>query len=183
MFKDSQVDEQVTIKCLSLKAKNYSLKCNSKTSLRKLERSQRHFWGDVSDQSPGRRLQSISRETSLINLPGDLSEICKSALFEMSLRRSMGRLRDASEMHPCPLRRTSLTNFAIFNIFDIFNIFKQSLTSLTNLTHLRKTSLTNFPGDISEICISVFFEMSLRRCMRRLRDASEMHPCRLGIQS
>ena len=35
-------------------------------------------------------------------------------------------------------------------------------------------------GDAFEICKSVLFEMSLRRCMRRLRDASEMYPCRLG---
>ena len=39
----------------------------------------------------------------------------------------------------------------------------------------------NLPGDVSEICKSALFEMSLRRCMRRPRDASEIHPCRLGI--
>ena len=65
-------------KYLSLKAKNYNLRCNSKTSLRK-------------------------PETSLINLPGDVSEICKSGLFEMSLRRCMRRLKDPSEMHPLRL--------------------------------------------------------------------------------
>ena len=37
-------------------------------------------------------------------------------------------------------------------------------------------------GDVHKICKSALFEMSLRRCMRRLRDASEMHPCRLGSQ-
>ena len=48
-----------------------------------------------------RDLRDVSEETSLIYLTGDVSEICKSALFEMSLRRSMKRLRDASVMHQC----------------------------------------------------------------------------------
>ena len=39
-------------------------------------------------------------DTSLINLPGDVSEICKWTLFEMSLRRCMRRLKEALEMHP-----------------------------------------------------------------------------------
>ena len=50
-----------------------------------------------------RDLRDVSEETSLIHLTGDVSEICKSAFFEMSLRRCMRRLRDASEMHPCRL--------------------------------------------------------------------------------
>ena len=50
-----------------------------------------------------RDLRDVSEETSLIYLTGDVSEICKSALFEMSLRRCMRRLRDASVMHPCRL--------------------------------------------------------------------------------
>ena len=41
-------------------------------------------------------------------------------------------------------------------------------------------SLIKLLADVSEICKSALFEMSLRRCMRRLKDASEMHPCRLG---
>ena len=86
MFKDLQVDKQVAKKCFSLKAMNCSLKLNSKTSLRKPD-----------------DLRDISKETSLINLPGGVSETCKSALFKMSLRRCMRRLRDASEMHPSPL--------------------------------------------------------------------------------
>ena len=49
------------------------------------------------------QLKDASEETSLINLQGDVSEIYKSALFQMSLRRCMRRLRDASEMHPFPL--------------------------------------------------------------------------------
>ena len=39
----------------------------------------------------------------------------------------------------------------------------------------------NLPWDVSEIRKSAVFEMSLRRCMRRLKDASEMHPRRLGF--
>ena len=48
-------------------------------------------------------------------------------------------------------------------------------------TSQRKASLINLPGDVSEIGKSALFEMSLRHCMRRLRDASEMHSCPLGI--
>ena len=69
------IDEQY----LSLKDKNYSFRCNSKASVREPERSH------------------------LIDLPEDVSEICKSALFEMTLRCCMRRLKDASEMHPCRL--------------------------------------------------------------------------------
>ena len=42
-----------------MKAKNYSLRCNSETSLRKSGRSQRRLWGDVFNQSPGRRLRDL----------------------------------------------------------------------------------------------------------------------------
>ena len=59
--------------------------------------TQRRLWENLRD------LRDVSEETSLINLPGDVSEICKSALFEMSLRRCMRRLNDAFEMHPCRL--------------------------------------------------------------------------------
>ena len=45
----------------------------------------------------------ISEEMSLISLPEDVSETCKSAPFEMSLWRCMRRLKDASEMQPCQL--------------------------------------------------------------------------------
>ena len=50
-----------------------------------------------------RDLEDVSEETSLIHLQGDVSEICKSSLFEISLRRCMRRLKDASKMHLCPL--------------------------------------------------------------------------------
>ena len=42
-----------------MNAKNYSLRCNSKKSLRKPERSQRLLWGDVFNQSQGRRLRDV----------------------------------------------------------------------------------------------------------------------------
>ena len=60
------LDEQ----CLSLKAKNYSL----------ADVTQRRLWENLRD------LRDVSEETSLINLQGDVSEICKSALFETSQR-------------------------------------------------------------------------------------------------
>ena len=51
-----------------------------------------------------RDLRDISEETFLINQsPGNVSGICKSALFEMSLIRCVRRLKDAFEMHPCRL--------------------------------------------------------------------------------
>ena len=50
---------------------------------------------DVSEKDL-RDLRDVSQEKSLIHLTGDISKICKSALFEMSLRRCMRRLRDAS---------------------------------------------------------------------------------------
>ena len=59
--------------------------------------TQRRLWENLRD------LRDVSQETSLINLPGDVSKIWKLALFEMYLRRSMRRLRNASEMHPCSL--------------------------------------------------------------------------------
>ena len=54
---------------------------------------------DVS-QKKVKYLRDVSEEASLINLPGEVSEICKSALFEMSRRCCTRRLKDASEMHP-----------------------------------------------------------------------------------
>ena len=50
------------------------------------------------------QLKDVSEKTSLINPQEDVSEICKSALFDMSLRRYVRRLKDASKMHPCQLR-------------------------------------------------------------------------------
>ena len=63
---------------VSLKAKNYSLRCNSKTSLRKPERSQRRLWEDVFNQSSGRCLRDLQ-----IGPFWDVSEM----LYETSQRR------------------------------------------------------------------------------------------------
>ena len=60
-----------------MKAKNYCLWCNSKTSPRKPERSQRCLWGDVFNQSPGRRLRDFQ-----ISPLWDVSEM----LYEKSQR-------------------------------------------------------------------------------------------------
>ena len=43
-----------------------------------------------------RDLRDVSEETPLISLTGEISEFCKSALFEVSLRRCMRRLKHAS---------------------------------------------------------------------------------------
>ena len=57
---------------------------------------------------------------------------------------------------------------------------------LENLRDLRdvseEISLNSLLGAVLETCKSAFFETSLRHCMRRLRDASDMHPCRLGYK-
>ena len=50
-----------------------------------------------------RDLRDVSGETSLLNLPEDVSEIVKSPLFEISLGHCIRRLRHASEMYPCRL--------------------------------------------------------------------------------
>ena len=55
-----------------------------------------------------RDLTYISEETSLISLLGDVAVICKSTLFEMSLRRCMRRLKDESDMHPCRIGKLSV---------------------------------------------------------------------------
>ena len=59
IFEDTQVDQQVAKKCLSLKVTNYTLRCNSDTSLRKPERSQRRLPGDVFSTSRRRRLRDL----------------------------------------------------------------------------------------------------------------------------
>ena len=73
---------------------------------------------EISEMSLRTRLQYISPETSLIYLTGDVSEICKSAPFEMSLRRCMRRLRDVSDMNPCRLschiKYADLSNGGLF---------------------------------------------------------------------
>ena len=82
----TQVDQQVAKKRLSLKVTNCTLRCDSETSLRRPERSQRRLRGNVINTSHQRRLRDL-----------------QIALFEMSLRLCMRSLRDASEMHPCQL--------------------------------------------------------------------------------
>ena len=54
---------------------------------------------EINELQPQIQLRDISEETYLIHLAGDISEIFKLALFEMSVRRYMRHLRDASEMH------------------------------------------------------------------------------------
>ena len=50
-----------------------------------------------------RDLRDVSDETFLLNLTGDVSEIVKSTLFEISLRHFIRRLTHTSEMYPCRL--------------------------------------------------------------------------------
>ena len=66
-----------------MKTKNYSLS----------DGTQRRPWENLRD------LRDVSDETSLTNLQQDVSEICKSALFETSLRRLWDAVWDVSEMH------------------------------------------------------------------------------------
>ena len=68
-------------------------------SITVLDVTWRRLWENLRD------LRVVSKEMSLVTLPGDVSEIPKSALFEMYLRRCMRRLKDAFEMHPCRPRK------------------------------------------------------------------------------
>ena len=52
--------------------------------------TQRHPWKNLID------LRKASQETSLINLLENVTQICKSVLFEMSLRHCMRRLKNIS---------------------------------------------------------------------------------------
>ena len=68
---------------------------------------------DATQERPNenlRNLRDLSEETSLISLLGDVSEICKSSFFQISLRRCMRHLKDASDMLPC-----QLGNFHVFS--------------------------------------------------------------------
>ena len=60
-----------------------------------LDATRRSLWENLRD------IRAVSKDTSLVTLLGDASDIPKSALFEMCLRRCMKRLKDASDMHPC----------------------------------------------------------------------------------
>ena len=79
-----------------------------------------------------RHLRDISEETSLIDLMRDVSEICKSALSETSLRRWVRHLRDASEMHPCRLGRhygVSKTSVSFkYQLKRLCDVFSWSVT-------------------------------------------------------
>ena len=80
-----------------------------------------------------RDLRDVSEETSSMSLQGDLSEISKSALIEMSLRRCMRRLKDASQMHHCWLGNLFLRSTVIVwnkldpNLWSTASVFKKSL--------------------------------------------------------
>ena len=93
-------------------------------SQRKPERSQRRLWGEVSN-----------------NLPGDFSEIYKSALFEMSLRRCLWRVGDASEMRPF---RLSFSSFHLLIILVVYS-FLQFLfaTVLRKIVRFETTAISN----------------------------------------
>ena len=67
-----------------MKTKNYSLRCNSKTSLRKLERSQRRLWGDVSNQSPGRCLRDL-QISPLWDISETLYETSQRSIWDASM--------------------------------------------------------------------------------------------------
>ena len=51
------------------------------------------------------------------------------------------------------------------------------------LKGLQEASQIHLSGDVSQIVKPAVIEISLRYCMRRLRDASEMHPSWLGLNN
>ena len=91
------VDNHLARQHFILKSKKCNLSSHKKMSLIKHDRFQRYVWG----------------ETSEINLTEDFSEICKSALIEMSLRRWVRRLKDTSM--PAGITLFKL-NFDFYNI-------------------------------------------------------------------
>ena len=86
-----------------------------------------------------RDLRDISEETPLINLPRDVLGICKSAIFEMSLRRCMRHLKDASEMHPCRLGRFFLLFTRCFLLVTFYSFFVSTYTLLVTTFSFRFT--------------------------------------------
>ena len=79
-----KIDQHVAKKCLSLKAKHYSLRCSSKTSLRRPEKSHRCLWGGAFNISHWRRLKDLQ-----ISSLWDVSE----TLHGTSQRRIWGASR------------------------------------------------------------------------------------------
>ena len=97
--------------------------------------TQRHLWENLRD------LNDVSQETLLINLPGDISEISKSVLFEMSLRPFMRSLKDASQMHPFWLGIILIkqnNGFSRFVYKNFFRTWTSQLQSAQPLSTQRK---------------------------------------------
>ena len=86
-----------------------------------------------------RDLRDISEETPLINLPRDVLGICKSAIFEMSLRRCMRHLKDASEMNPCRLGHFFLLFTRCFLLVTFYSFFVSTYTLLVTTFLFRFT--------------------------------------------
>ena len=82
--KDTQVDQQVAKKCPSLKVTNYSLRCNSETSLRRPERSQRRLCGDVFNTSHRRRLRDF-QISPLWDVSETLHETSQRCIWDASI--------------------------------------------------------------------------------------------------
>ena len=120
-----QADKQVAKKYVSLKVKNNSLRCNSKTSQKKKhERSLIRLWGDVFNQSPRKCLRDLKislfeiclRRWKYLKCIWDVSEmylrciwgvsLCIWDMFELYLyvfEMYLRRLKEVSEMHTCQL--------------------------------------------------------------------------------
>ena len=112
-------------KCLSLKTKNYSLRCNSKAFLRKPERSQRHLWEDVFNQSLRIRFRDLQ-----ISPVWDVSEI----MYER-------RLKDASRR--CIPSGSCLNLDFTIAVSDAPTIKcqKHGIHSIDNAKYLKRSSL------------------------------------------
>ena len=81
---------------------------------------------DVSENLKNvRDLGDVTEETSLISLRENFSEICKSTLFQMSLRHCMRRLKDASGMHPW--RPGYLRSPDILNLVNLLTLSPSSV--------------------------------------------------------
>ena len=124
--------------------KNYCLRCNSKTSLKKIERSQRRLWGEVLNQPPGRRLKDLQ-----ISPLWDVSE----TLYETS-QRSIWDVSMPARKISCTICYKCLTN-------DSRNKISNSSWKFRTNADNEKEQLCYFNKKLKDESYNVFLNKSL----------------------
>ena len=150
------MDEEKAKKWLSWRAKNYSR--NSKTSLRKPEKSQIRLWGDVFNQSPVRRLRDGSEMQPCRLGPAGMRclwEISIRSLFRETSQRPIKNISEKMTFFVTSLRRLKYISKKML----FCNVFKTSqkhhqkkdffcVTSLRLLEHIQKRWLFRDVQDV-----------------------------------